>query len=330
MKGLKKELILKYEILILFIIVILSVSTVYMASNQLKSSVVNNRLSSNVNIFEGLVKMQYGGFSYEGDDLFGKDGTLIRENYDLVDEMAELTEGVYTIFVAKGDDFERISTNIKKEDGKRAIGTTLGKDGEVYKSIMKQKDYLGEASILGKKYLVAYKPIIADNKVIGILFSGVSEAKIKDSINENIKKLIEVIIICAIIASIIGAIITYFITNGIIKPLNIIKTVMDKVAHYNLDTKGERKAAERYFDKKNEIGEIMRSMGLMVSNLKEIIKNINYNAEHTSNTSKELADIVKYTNTASLELSSAVGNIAEGATSQAHDTTDAAGDIEEN
>jgi hypothetical protein len=37
-----------------------------------------------------------------------------------------------TIFMKDGDDFLRISTNVKKADGARAIGTKLGKDSAAY------------------------------------------------------------------------------------------------------------------------------------------------------------------------------------------------------
>lgn len=43
-------------------------------------------------------------------------------NFTLVDEVQRETGGVETLFVKSGDEFVRVSTNIIKDDGSRAIG----------------------------------------------------------------------------------------------------------------------------------------------------------------------------------------------------------------
>lgn len=54
------------------------------------------------------------------------DNEVVNLNFKIVDEFTKMTKGsVATIFVRKGDDFIRVSTSLKKEDGNRAIGTKL-------------------------------------------------------------------------------------------------------------------------------------------------------------------------------------------------------------
>jgi methyl-accepting chemotaxis protein len=90
-----------------------------------------------------------------------------------VDRFAEITGGVATVFAATGDDFVRVTTSVKKEDGSRAVGTFLGKQHPAHALLMSGQDYSGRATLFGKPYMTRYEPIKSGNKVIGVLFVGV-------------------------------------------------------------------------------------------------------------------------------------------------------------
>src|SRR5262252_9387972 len=51
--------------------------------------------------------------------------TKMNNNFTLVDEVQKEKGGTATIFVKSGEDFVRAATNVKKDDGTRAIGTVL-------------------------------------------------------------------------------------------------------------------------------------------------------------------------------------------------------------
>jgi hypothetical protein len=90
-----------------------------------------------------------------------------------VDAVAKEHGGVVTLFVRSGDDFIRVATNIKKDDGSRAIGTVLDPKGPVIGGMRKGEHYYGDATILGKPYDTGYEPILDANfDVIGIYFVG--------------------------------------------------------------------------------------------------------------------------------------------------------------
>ncbi len=98
---------------------------------------------------------------------------VLNLNFKQVDEFTEMTKGsVATIFVRKGDDFIRISTSLKKEDGNRAIGTKLDTTHPGYKKVLEGSTYLGKATLFGKDYMTKYIPIKQDNEVIAIAFIG--------------------------------------------------------------------------------------------------------------------------------------------------------------
>ena len=99
--------------------------------------------------------------------------TKINNNFVLVDEVQKEAGGTATIFVKSGDEFVRVATNVKKDDGSRAIGTILDPKGKAIAAIAKGESYFGEADILGKPYVTGYEPIRdASSNVIGIYYVG--------------------------------------------------------------------------------------------------------------------------------------------------------------
>jgi len=117
----------------------------------------------------------------EGSDkVAGKDvpaiyfgSTKMNNNFELVDEVVKKAKGTATIFVKNGDEYVRVATNVKQDDGSRAIGTILDPKGKAIESIRKGEPFYGEVDILGKPYITGYKPIQDSSKnVIGIYYVG--------------------------------------------------------------------------------------------------------------------------------------------------------------
>jgi hypothetical protein len=99
--------------------------------------------------------------------------TKINNNFDVVDEVAKENGGTATLFVKAGDEYVRVATNVKKDDGSRAIGTILDPNGPAIAMIKKNQAYYGDATILGKPYVTGYEPIKdASGSVIGIYYVG--------------------------------------------------------------------------------------------------------------------------------------------------------------
>jgi Cache 3/Cache 2 fusion domain len=99
--------------------------------------------------------------------------TKMNNHFDLVDEVVKEAQGTATIFVKNGDDYVRVATNVKKDDGSRAVGTILDPKGKAIESIKKDEPFYGEVDILGKPYITGYKPIRdASKSVIGIYYVG--------------------------------------------------------------------------------------------------------------------------------------------------------------
>jgi hypothetical protein len=97
----------------------------------------------------------------------------MNNNFSLVDEVQREKGGTATIFVKNGDDFVRVATNVKKDDGSRAIGTVLDPKGKAIEAIAKGESFYGDVDILGKPYTTGYEPIRdASNNIIGVYYVG--------------------------------------------------------------------------------------------------------------------------------------------------------------
>jgi len=101
-------------------------------------------------------------------------GTTKMNNYfAVVDGVVKAAGGTATLFVKSGDEYVRVATNVKKDDGSRAIGTILDPKGKAIQSINKNEAFYGEVTILDKPYITGYEPIRdASNNVIGIFYVG--------------------------------------------------------------------------------------------------------------------------------------------------------------
>jgi methyl-accepting chemotaxis protein len=106
------------------------------------------------------------------DLLFG--GKPQGNTFQIVDDVTSIMDGTASLFSSTGDDFVRVSTNVKKSDGTRAIGTVLDPKGPVIAEIRKGLPFYGVVDILGSPYVTGYEPMYThDNlKPIGIWYVG--------------------------------------------------------------------------------------------------------------------------------------------------------------
>ncbi|MCA7000194.1 methyl-accepting chemotaxis protein [Dickeya solani] len=104
--------------------------------------------------------------------------TILNMNTTVTDDFLSRTGAISTIFVRDGDDFVRITTSLKKEDGSRAIGTKLDRASPAFASVSGNKSFSGLAVLFGKQYITQYKPVTdASGSVIAILFVGIDISK---------------------------------------------------------------------------------------------------------------------------------------------------------
>ncbi|AHL76485.1 chemotaxis protein [Stutzerimonas stutzeri] len=100
-------------------------------------------------------------------------GERLNGDFTLVDEFTTLTGGAATVFARTGDDFVRVTTSVKKEDGTRAIGTLLDRKHPGYVLLLNGQPYVGRATLFGRQYMNQYTPVRdARGQVIAVLYVG--------------------------------------------------------------------------------------------------------------------------------------------------------------
>jgi methyl-accepting chemotaxis protein len=102
-------------------------------------------------------------------------------NFVLVDRLKQLTGCTATLFVLKGNQFIRVSTNVLKPDGSRAIGTVLDPAGRAIAAIQNGQPFYGVVDILGKPYMTGYEPMRnAEKQTIGVWYVGLPLTAVGD------------------------------------------------------------------------------------------------------------------------------------------------------
>ncbi|MBI9065339.1 MAG: methyl-accepting chemotaxis protein [Marinilabiliaceae bacterium] len=112
----------------------------------------------------------------------------VYKNFKVVDEIKSKSVETATIFQKIDDGYLRISTNVMKTDGHRAVGTFIPNESVVIRTIEMGKTFYGRAFVVNDWYLTAYEPIKIGDEIKGILYVGVKEkdyAFLKETFNQK-------------------------------------------------------------------------------------------------------------------------------------------------
>jgi len=230
------------------------------------------------------------------------DSYVVNGNYELPDKIKELFGGVATIFM--GD--VRISTNVMKPDGARAVGTKLV--GPAYEAVIKQsKSYRGEADILNVPYFTAYDPLMnASGEVIGILYVG---EKKDEYMAEYARLKLMIIGLAAVIAGLLS-LFALFVVRRALKPMRGMVAILKDIAE------GEGNLAIRLnINQRDEVGEAAGHFDKFVDKLEHVVREVMTVSHHVS--------------TQSSQLSAATQMLSQGTTEQAASAEEASSSVEE-
>ncbi|MBK8016848.1 MAG: methyl-accepting chemotaxis protein [Betaproteobacteria bacterium] len=133
------------------------------------SHVFESMLGGNVRVDPGRT-IQVG--EHASPAVTANSGTL-NLDFSQVDGFSRMTGGTATVFVRMGDNFLRVTTSVKKQDGSRALGTLLDTKHPAFPRMLEGTPYLGKASLFGRDYMTKYSPVKdAGGRTVAILFVG--------------------------------------------------------------------------------------------------------------------------------------------------------------
>ncbi|WP_291844173.1 methyl-accepting chemotaxis protein [Bradyrhizobium sp.] len=197
-----------------------------------------------------------------------KDGQVVRaeiprmpefKDHAIVDRAVGYAGGNATLFVhdEASNQYIRRTTNVKKENGDRAVGTQLAADHPAQPFVRRGEPYKGPATLFGRSFMTAYYPILNPaGKVIGLLYVGIPIAQFEAMLSQAIWNMA----IAAGVAALLVMVLTMLIVRRVTKPLGSVTASLTAIADGNTDV------AIDYHDRKDEIGEIARTIAVFKSN----------------------------------------------------------------
>jgi methyl-accepting chemotaxis protein len=175
---------------------------------------------------------------------------VLNGNFEVVDRVKDLVGGTATVFM--GD--TRVSTNVLKSDGSRAIGTQLARTA-AYEAVFTRKEgFRGEVGILGEPYMTAYDPILdPEGTVVGVLYVGIKKAEFLGAADRTVWTVVGATGLAALLASAASYLIA---RRTIAVPLKAGISAMRALAGGNLEVAVPASARE------DEIGEMAQALAV--------------------------------------------------------------------
>ncbi len=212
---------------------------------------------------------------------------LLNNNFRFIDRFKRLVfkeeriggveVGTTTLFL--GD--IRVATNVVDSDGRRAVGTQVS--DEVYERvIIEGREWLGEAMVVGNRYISGYTPIHDfDGRILGMLYNGLLKEKFDLIVRNTTISFLLVILLATAMALALSV----YLINLYTKPLKRIIGASTEMALGRYDRIGIDPHDDE--DARN----LARAFNGMVDAIEERDRRLKEQAEQTILKSEKLASI---------------------------------------
>ena len=180
-------------------------------------------------------------------------------DHRIVDRATSYVGGNATLFVYDdaSQQFVRRTTNVKKENGDRAVGTQLAADHPGQAMLRRGEAYKGPAMLFGRRFYTAYQPVFnSAGKVIGIIYVGIATAELDGMLRQAITAMA----IAASIAALLALAATMLLVRRVTKPLRTVAETLTVLAGGGTDVEVQ------YADRHDEIGVIARTVDVFKNN----------------------------------------------------------------
>lgn len=190
---------------------------------------IQKALASTAREAVAIYSLSYPGEIRMEDERFFMGDTDLTKEYTLIDQIKENTGNEISIFY--GD--TRMLTTITDDAGERIVHTT-SKDPNILSAIQMGNEYYSDrVYINGKYYYGYYVPLKNNDEICGMIFAGMSNESVRDSVSTIITKILIVFIIALLTVVLIASL----FAGNIVKTLNQIRTYIGSLAENNFNTK---------------------------------------------------------------------------------------------
>jgi methyl-accepting chemotaxis protein len=180
-------------------------------------------------------------------------------DHRIVDRAVSYVGGNATLFVYDdaSQQFVRRTTNVKKENGDRAVGTQLAADHPGQPLLRRGEAYKGPAVLFGRRFYTAYQPVFNPvGKVIGIIYVGIPTAEL----DAMLWQAITAMTVAAGVAALLALAATMLLVRRVTKPLKAVAEALTVLADGRTDVE------VRHAYRRDEIGVIARTIDIFKNN----------------------------------------------------------------
>lgn len=284
---------------------------------ELSNNLMKEQLESTAHsVLEHYRELDDGNYKYTDGKLV-KGKVNISNDQDFIKSIKDNSRLYVTLFY--GD--TRAVSSIIDENGKSVVGTKA--DEAVVDKVLNNGEeyYTDDIKIEGIDCCAVYIPIknAGSNETVGMVFVGKETTLVNEEINKIIVKSLLIDIICMAVVVLVA----YYFIKKIVNALKCeeeqINTISNGKLVYICD--------DKYLNRTDEIGDMVSATKNLVKSLREIVKDIINGAKKLNEFSNKYKDAFDQMNSSIENVNYAVSEMADVATTQAHDSQDVNGKI---
>lgn len=236
------------------------------------------------------------------------------EEQVLIEDLVNTDDVMYASYIDKN--YISIANNDEEY-----LGRDMSDTPEIVEAINEEKVISSNQEFYDIEVLDTIYPVIVNGENLGALKIGLT----LDDVNDGIKNNIRGVITIGIIVILLLVFVLYRSSKEIIDIINSLKGDTELMANgdFSMDV------PEEMMEREDEFGEIARANMRMKESVRNILKDVANRAEVVASYSEELTATAQSSERSSDELGMVIQEIAEAATSQAHDVETGFSSIQE-
>lgn len=263
--------------------------------------------------------------------------TVLNLDFSLPDAFLQETGATATFFVRVAQDFVRVTTSVKRQNGERPLGTPLDRAHPGYKELLAGRVYVGYATLFGTQYMTHYAPILnSSGAVIGVLYVGIDVGGYRQMAISLKLALVTVLVagtagaagIWALTAHAPAAEVAGLRTDyllGMLGPLLVLGAVIDQCVRRMITQPliNAREAAQKlalgdlsaqmHVARRDEIGQLMQAINGVSQGLADIVEKVRNGSDSIAAATGEIAtgnaDLATRTETQTSSLEEIASNV---------------------
>ena len=263
---------------------------------------------------------------------------MLNLDFSLPDAFLRDAGATSTFFVRVNQNFVRVTTSIKRQNGDRPLGTPLDRSYPGYSGLLVGQSYVSYATLFGTQYMTHYDPVFdRSGAVIGVLYVGIDVSSYRQMAISLKLALVAVLVagtagfagIWALTARVPAAEVTGLRTRylvGMVLPMLVLGVVIDQCVRRLVKQPliATRKAAEKlafgdlsaqmHAARRDEIGQLKQAIDGVSQSLADIVGKVRSGSDSIAVATREIAagnaDLATRTETQASALEAISANVA--------------------